>query len=234
MHPRDRQFLTSSPLVPGDTVALLSPASWSEPDWVTSSVATLKASGLRVALGEHATDQLGYLAGRDEDRLADLNSAIRDPRVRAVLTLRGGCGSFRLVHGVDVAGLRQDPKPLVGFSDITALHRVWHLTGVASLHGCVAGAFAEDTLAQLKGTAPSALRSDHSALTAALTTSGTAEGRLFGGSLEMLARSVGVLELDLRDHVLLLEANRAAGLGMIDRALAQLRMSGSLDGITGV
>jgi len=160
--------LTSAALVPGDTVALLSPASWSERDWVDSSVAMVRASGLEVALGAHAADQLGYLAG------------------------------------------------------------------VASLHGCVAGRYAEETLAQLLGAPPRPLRSETGGLTTGLTTRGVAEGRLFGGSLEMLARTIGVFELDLHGHVLLLEANRAAGLGMIDRALAQLRMSGSLNGITGL
>lgn len=69
---------------------------------------------------------------------------------------------------------------------------------------------------------------------AALTTTGRATGRLAGGNLEMLARGVGVLDVELGGHVLLVEINRAAGLGMVDRALTQLIDSGSLDGIVGV
>jgi muramoyltetrapeptide carboxypeptidase len=75
---------------------------------------------------------------------------------------------------------------------------------------------------------------DPAALSAELTTTGSAEGPLFGGNLEMLARSVGVVDVDLAGGILLLEVNRAAGLGMVDRALTQLRYSGALDGVAGV
>ncbi|PSL01796.1 muramoyltetrapeptide carboxypeptidase [Haloactinopolyspora alba] len=218
----------------GDPVALISPASWSDDDWVQWSVAEVDSWGLRPRLGVHARDQRGYLAGRDEDRLADLNDAIRDPDVRAIVTLRGGCGSFRLVHGVDVDSLRADPKPLVGFSDVTSLHHVWHLAGTASLHGAVAGAHAEDVRDLLLGGKPGPVKADPTQFGAELTTRGRASGPLTGGALELLARSVGVLDFDLSGHVLLLEISKTAGLGNVDRALTQLIMSGSLEGITGV
>lgn len=221
-------------LTAGDTVALLAPASWSDGRWIEWSVARLESWGLRVRLGRHVRDRLGYLAGHDADRAADVNAALADPGVRAIIALLGGCGSGRLVGDLDVRALRKDPKPLVGFSDITALHRVWHAAGVASLHGCIDGAYADDVRDQLFGKPPAPVVSDAKAITAPLTSSGTATGVLFGGNLEMLARSVGVVEFDLRGHILLLEANRAAGLGMVDRALTQLMLSGSLTGITGI
>lgn len=168
------------------------------------------------------------------DRLADLNDAIRDPDVRAIVCLRGGCGSSRLLHGVDVGALAADPKPLVGFSDITALHRVWHLHGVPSLHGAIVGAHRLIVRDVLLGGAPPAVAADPPQFGAQLTTHGRARGRLFGGNLEMLARTVGVLDFDLRGHILLLEINRSAGLGHVDRALTQLLMVGVLDGVVGV
>jgi muramoyltetrapeptide carboxypeptidase len=154
--------------------------------------------------------------------------------VRAIVCLLGGCGSLRLVRGVDVEALRHDHKPLVGYSDITALHCVWHRAGVPSLHGAVAGAHADDVSDHLTGTVAGPLRAASAQPGAELSTSGSASGPLFGGSLEMLARTVGVLELDLTDHILLLEINRAAGLGNVDRALTQLLLSGALDDIVGV
>jgi hypothetical protein len=123
---------------------------------------------------------------------------------------------------------------LIGYSDITALHRVWHLAGVASLHGALAGQHVDDMADMLRGGTPASVSRDRQQFGADLTTGGQASGPLFGGNLEMLARSVGVLDLDLRGHVLLLEINRAAGLGNVDRALTQLMMSGSLDDITAV
>jgi muramoyltetrapeptide carboxypeptidase len=147
-------------LVAGDDVALISPASWSEPDQIVETRAIIESWGFRSRLGSHAHDRLGYLAGPDEDRLADLNDAIRDPKIRAIVSLRGGCGSHRLLRGIDVDALRADPKPLVGFSDITALHRVWHLQGVPSLHGAVFDAREAAVMDALKGGTPRPLLAD--------------------------------------------------------------------------
>jgi muramoyltetrapeptide carboxypeptidase len=105
---------------------------------------------------------------------------------------------------------------------------------VPSLHGAVVGARKHVVRDVLCGGSPPAVAADRQQLGSELTTRGRASGPLFGGNLEMLARSVGVLEFDLRGHVLLLEINRSAGLGHVDRALTQLLMSGALDGIVGV
>lgn len=75
-------------------------------------------------------------------------------RVSGPSCVTGGCGSFRLVRGVDVEALRADPKPIVGYSDITALHRVWQAVGVPSLHGAGAGAHAETVRKLLIGALP--------------------------------------------------------------------------------
>jgi muramoyltetrapeptide carboxypeptidase len=221
-------------LKPDDVIALVSPASWSDESWVEESIATVESWGFRTRLGKHADDRLGYMAGGDAERAADLNDAIRDPEVRAILTLRGGCGSLRLLADVDTDALRADPKPLIGFSDITALHQVWHGAGVPSVHGAVAGTRAETVLRLLQGETGEPVRSDRGQYGAYLTTTGMASGPLSGGNLEMLARSVGVVDSDLEGHVLLLEINRTVGLGMVDRALTQLILSGALAGITGV
>ncbi|MBA8810554.1 S66 peptidase family protein [Promicromonospora sukumoe] len=221
-------------LEPGDVVALVSPASWSDESWVDESIATVESWGFKARLGKHADDRFGYMAGGDAERAADLNDAIRDPEVRAILTLRGGCGSLRLLADVDTDALRADPKPIIGFSDITALHQVWHRAGVPSVHGAVAGTRAATVLDLLRGEPGEPVRSDTDQYGAYLTTTGTASGPLFGGNLEMLARSVGIVDNDLDGHVLLLEINRTVGLGMVDRALTQLILSGALAGITGV
>jgi muramoyltetrapeptide carboxypeptidase len=84
-------------------------------------------------------DRHFYLAGRDEQRLADLNDAPRDHDVRAVLALRGGHGALRIIDGLDIAAVRDDPKLVVGFSDSTALHvALWCESRLATVHGPVA------------------------------------------------------------------------------------------------
>jgi muramoyltetrapeptide carboxypeptidase len=122
--------------------------------------------------------------------------------------------------------LRADPKVLLGYSDITALHFVRDAAGVPTLHGAIAGAHADHIRRLLMEDTQTVIDADTRTLSAELTTVGHVEGALFGGNLEMLARSVGVVNL--------LEINRAAGLGMVDRALTQLRHSGALDGVAGV
>jgi muramoyltetrapeptide carboxypeptidase len=221
-------------LEPGDVIALLSPASWSEDSWVAESIETVESWGFKARVGRHATDRLGYMAGGDRERAADLNAAIRDPEVRAILCLRGGCGSLRLLADVDTDALRADPKPIIGFSDITALHQVWHQAGVPSVHGAVAGIHASTVRRLLVGERGEPVRSDRAQFGAGLTTTGTASGPLYGGNIEMLARSVGVVDNDLEGHVLLLETHREVGLGMVDRALTQLLLSGALAGVSGV
>lgn len=194
----------------------------------------LESWGLRVSVGEHVLDHHGYLAGTDEDRLEDLNAAIRNPEIRAIVATRGGCGSFRLTKGVDLVALVKDPKPIVGFSDITALHHLWHTVQVPSLHGAISGKHRDDVRRILMDGGTTTVSSEPGALSADLTTRGRSEGIVFGGNLEMLARAVGVVPFDLAGCILLLEINKAAGLGMVDRALTQLIYSGALDGITGL
>jgi muramoyltetrapeptide carboxypeptidase len=214
---------------------VVSPSSWldSRAD-LDPMLNTLQSWGLHPELSAHVVDRRGYMAGTHTHRLADLNQALRDPGVRAVIASWGGCGSLRLLRGIDRDALERDPKPLVGYSDITALHQLWRGCGVPALHGAIDGAHRDDVRGQLMNAAPTLVPSDFGALPAALTTTGTARGDLVGGNLEMLARTVGVVDVSWRGCILLVEANKAAGLGMVDRALTQLRLSGALDGVTGV
>src|SRR4051794_22378181 len=123
MDPHDARPSVRSPrLCPGDRVRIVSPASPPGRDGVARGVEVFTSWGLQVELGEHVFDQWGYMAGRDEDRAADLNDAFRDPGVRAIIATRGGKGAYRIVDDLDTDAVVRDPKPLVGFSDITHLH----------------------------------------------------------------------------------------------------------------
>lgn len=221
---------------PGERVRLLSPASTPDRAWVDRCTRTLEGWGLVVDLADHALDRWGYMAGRDEDRLADLNDAFRDPEVRAVVTTRGGAGAYRIADDIDVDAVRADPKPLVGFSDVTYLHlALWHRCRLTAIHGCLAGDRATATVRRLlMTTEPVTITADPSLLSAAVDLPGTAEGTLVGGNLTAVATSVGVRLPDLDGAILLLEEPRTRGLGLIDRLLTQLVRSGALDGVRGV
>ena len=130
--PRALQF---PGLRPGDLVRLLSPASYPDEGWVLTSTAILTSWGLTVDVGKHALDKCGYMAGHDEDRIEDLTTAYRDPDVRAIVTTRGGAGAYRILDAIDSDAVRRDPKPLVGFSDITYLHlALWQQARMPGIH----------------------------------------------------------------------------------------------------
>ncbi|WP_299740960.1 LD-carboxypeptidase [uncultured Roseobacter sp.] len=100
----------------------------------------LQEWGLRVDIAPHAVDKLGYLAGTDEARLADLTDAFLDKNVRAIFTTRGGKGSYRIAHRMPFDQIANDPKPLIGFSDITELQmKLLCECAARSVHGTLAG-----------------------------------------------------------------------------------------------
>jgi muramoyltetrapeptide carboxypeptidase len=223
-------------VVAGDKVRLVSPASYPEPEWIEESVAILQGWGLVAEVAEHAVARWGYMAGRDAERLADLNEAFRDPAVRAVITTQGGAGAYRIADDIDFDAVRADPKPLVGFSDITYLHlALWRHCRVPGIQGCLAGATAIASVRQLLMTTdPLVLKRDTTAVSAAIHVGGHARGRLIGGHLTSLSTSVGVRLPDMKGAILFLEANREIGLGLVDRQLTQLLRSGALNGVAGI
>lgn len=220
----------------GDRVRLVSPASWPEPDTVAEQVAALEGWGLVPEVGAHALDRWGFQAGHEADRIADLDDAFRDPGVRAIVATRGGAGAYRIADGLDVAAVRADPKPLVGFSDITNLHlALWRDARLASIHGGLGGERARSSVRRLLMEAePVVVTREPDALTAGVAVAGTTTGPLLGGNLRELAGAVGAGLPDLRGAILLLEDLRHVGLGQVDRNLTQLRRAGALDGIVGV
>lgn len=228
-------------LHPGDLVCLVSPASRPEPCGIERRARVLRDWGLRVEIAPHAFDEMGYLAGSDEARLADLTDALLNPGVRAVIATRGGKGSYRIAHRLPFERIRADPKPVVGFSDITALHLILsrECSGVG-VHGALCAdadnrlsAVAAGSLREaLMGTSPIVIAGDPSIASAELTTTGTAHGPLVGGNLDMIAASAGWALPPLRGAILLIESI-GLGIGHLDRALTMLVQGGHLDGIAG-
>ena len=105
----------------GDLVRLISPASFPDRTQFESYIQALQNWGLRCDTGDHVLCQHGYMAGTDDQRLEDLNNAFRDPDVRAIVTTRGGAGAYRIADDIDFMAVDADPKPMLGFSDITSL-----------------------------------------------------------------------------------------------------------------
>ncbi|MFU8873080.1 S66 peptidase family protein [Micromonospora sp. SL4-19] len=230
-------------LRPGDTVMLVSPSGPTRPERVARGIELLTGWGLRPVLAPNAYARRGYLAGGDDLRAADLNTAFADPEVRGVICTRGGYGAQRVVDLVDMDVVRRDPKVVAGFSDITALQfALWRGARLAGVHGPGA-AWLDDR------TPPRSAASLHAALmtsepvtvaaveeedTYAVRVPGRAQGRLLGGNLCLITASIGTADMpDLTGAVLLVEEVQEPPY-KIDRMLTHLRRCGALDGIAGV
>jgi muramoyltetrapeptide carboxypeptidase len=228
-------------LKPGDKVRFVSPASTPQRDAVLRRAERLEEWGLRVDFGEHAFRKVGYLAGTDDERLADINAALCDNDVRAIFTTRGGKGSYRIAERLDFDAARRDPKLLIGFSDITILHlALWKHCGISGVHGTlidVDGQFGPQNEVSLRSLLmmdePIVIRSRAAEITSTLTTSGVAEGILLGGNLDSIATAAGWALPPLDGAILLLEAVNMY-LGQVDRQLTMLRKAGHLAGLAGV
>jgi muramoyltetrapeptide carboxypeptidase len=230
-------------LKPGDTVMLVSPSGPTRAERVQRGIELLTGWGLRVSVGPNAYERAGYLAGSDEQRLADLNLALADPAVRGVLCTRGGYGAQRVVDGLDLAAVRRDPKVVAGFSDITALQlALWRGARLATVHGPGA-AWADERTGEVSAaslrdalmtTEPVMLTADAGDESGSVRFGSRASGTLIGGNLSLLAASVGTVDQpDLRAAILLLEEIDEPPY-KVDRMLLHLRRAGVLDGVAGV
>ena len=239
------QFAVLKPprLKAGDRVKFVSPASTPAREEVQRGAEILTTWGLRVEIGPHAFDTKGhYLAGRDEGRLADINDAVRDPGIRAIFATAGGKGAYRIADGLDFDAARVDPKPLIGFSEITILHLArWHRCRLIGFHGPHVGwndeyygdLAAEHLRRALMEPASITLHQDTRELTAKVLIEGSATGTLLGGNLDMIGTAVGWTCPSFAGAILLIE-DVDKHIGRIDRTISQLLKSGCLDGVKGI
>lgn len=227
----------------GDKVRVVAPGSTPDRERMARGISILESWGLEVVLGKHVYDEYGYLAGKDEDRLADLNEALADKEATAVFAARGGYGCQRIADGVDLRAVRRHPKVLVGFSDITSLQALlWEGAHLATIHGPMVNWDDENWgdverkawRSALTTTDDVVLKADSSQATDKVRVPGKAEGILVGGNLTLVSASVGAKdELDLRRKIFFFEDLDEANY-RLDRMLTQLYRSGELGTVAGV
>lgn len=242
----DAPFLLP-PLPEHARLGVIAPAGPPRPGTLEKVVPMIERLGFRAKVfpGCSGPAFLGHLAASDERRLADLHEALADPSVDAVIALRGGYGCMRLLDRIDRAVLRRFPKPLIGYSDLTALIALRQQLGLAGWHAPMPasdwhkgeGGWA-DAVA-LAGRLRSGLRAGD-VLGPALAPHALNRGRapvrgvLSGGNLAVLAALLGTPFMpDLRGAVLFLE-DVGEDPYKIDRLLCQLRLAGAFDELAGV
>ncbi|HJR73068.1 MAG TPA: LD-carboxypeptidase [Luteimonas sp.] len=243
-----RRRLLPPALNPGDTVALVSPSSATD-ERLSLQLAqeAMQALGFKVKTGEHYAGRYGSLAGADADRAADLNAMFRDDEVKAIVCVRGGSGAARLLPMLDYKAIRANPKALLGYSDITALHCAIHAqTGLVTFHGPIgAGSWNRFNVDQFKrlffGRELIAYKNSVEAgdelvprKNRTLTIrGGKARGELIGGNLSVLVGLAGSPYMpDFDGKILFLEDVSEAPY-RIDRMLTTLKLMGALDKIAG-
>lgn len=221
-------------------VSLVAPAGPLPEGGLDRAIKRVKALGWEPVVGASATARHGYLAGEDAARLSDLNDALSDPGNDMIWLLRGGYGTMRILPQVDFRPLIARPRPLVGFSDNTALHLAAHRLGVSTFHGPHPAAadlsqYSLDCLVRVLQPIPAGVlppSPDDSAVETLV--GGTAEGRLVGGNLALLAATTGTpFQMRAEGAILFLEDVGETAY-RIDRMMTQLLLAGLFDRVAGV
>jgi muramoyltetrapeptide carboxypeptidase len=233
----------------GDTVAVIAPASGLSAESFDQALKNLESLGLKTKVGKAARGNRGFLAATDKERLDDLHWAFSDKEISAVWCVRGGYGAGRLLPAIDYGLIRKNPKILVGYSDITALHlAIFQNTGLITFHGPVAASeYSDYTKKHVVDTlmSPSAPyqiglseynKAQESNLFKTETiTAGKCRGRLIGGNLSLLSALAGTpyALANIKGKILFIE-DVGEQPYRIDRMLTQLRQSVDLRSLTGI
>ncbi len=223
----------------GDLIGIVSPASpAADPSRVDKGVSYLERLGYNVTVGAHVGSVHGYLAGTDEERLTDLHQFFGDRRVKAIIAVRGGYGSPRLLSRLNYSLIARNPKILAGFSDITALQlALWKKCRLVTFHGPMAGVemantmdpFTEEIFWHLvTSTRKIGQLVFPDDVHPASLYPGESSGRLLGGNLSLVVSLLGTPYFpDARDAVVFFEETGEEPY-RIDRMTTQLRLGGVL------
>jgi muramoyltetrapeptide carboxypeptidase len=225
-------------LKPGDKIGIVAPGRKVNPQQIDTAIRAFSSWQLKVALSPNLfSNDHSYLAATDEGRLRDFQAMIDDPEISAILCARGGYGTTRILDRLDFQPLLKNPKWIVGFSDITALHLRLNVLGIQSIHSTMPVLFSQDdslpSIASLHETlfgstqlisAPPNENNKH----------GSATGEIIGGNLSLLVDSLLTsADADFVDKILIVEEIDEY-LYKIDRMFTHLLRTGKLSRLRGL
>lgn len=224
-------------LMPGDKVAVVSPASIINPDYVKGAVDMLERWSLGVAVEPHCLGCAGAYSGSVDERLDDFRKALYDPQVKAILCSRGGYGAVHLLDGL-ADDIVRNPKWIIGFSDISALHALCVNRGLMSLHASMCKHLTEEPTGDrctqylrqiLFGDIPQYREAPHP-----MNRCGEAQGMLVGGNMAVLCGLIGTPYDIFRPGSVLFIEDIGEAPYKIERMLYQLKLAGRLASLSGL
>lgn len=221
----------------GDLVSVLSPASHTNSNAWEKGIEVLEKWGLHVDRGEHYLSQYFGFGGTDAERLNDLQKALDNPEIKAIFPIRGGYGTSRLLDDLDFSLFLQNPKWIVGFSDITALLTHIDSLGVAGIHGPMPNNFCQKGGELSLQALNEVLFNGRVIYTCKPHLSnilGEIQGELIGGNLSLLSHLIGSKSFSRPDGKILVIEEIGERLYHVDRMLVQLKRSGYFEGLAGM
>jgi muramoyltetrapeptide carboxypeptidase len=242
-----KEIIKPNRLKEGDTIGLVSPGSYVKEDYIKESIENLEKLGLKVHYTNRIFETYGYLAGSDKNRAEDLNEMFANDDIDGIVSVRGGYGCSRILPLLNYELIRSNPKPLIGYSDITALHYgIFAKTGLVCFHGPVGistfNDFSIDYFKRtLMNTEPVEMipaeendDADNNEFDIYKITDGAAEGYLEGGNLSIIISMLGTpYDIDTKDKIIFIEEVGEEPY-RIDRMLTHMMEAGKFDDAAGV
>ncbi len=231
-------MITPPKLKTGDAIGIVAPARKIEKREIEAAVKIFEQWGLCIVFGKNLFNQERQFAGTDKERANDLQLMLDDPNIKAIIFARGGYGTIKTLPSLDFSRFMNNPKWIVGYSDIAALHAHIHNLGVKTIHGIMPVNFPADgseneAIQSLKNLL-FGNRNDYHFNTHPFNMKGKARGEIIGGNLSVIYSIAGTKYDIETDHKILFLEDLDEYLYHIDRMMMNLKLSGKLEKLNGL
>ncbi|MGL4363704.1 MAG: S66 peptidase family protein [Bacteroidales bacterium] len=218
----------------GNTIGICAMAGAISKENLALAIAVFKAWGLNIQLSPHVEGRHHQFSGTDIERAEDLQSLINNPNIKAIISARGGYGCARILPLIDLSPLKDKPKWIIGYSDITAIHCALQGINIASLHSTMPINFDDVKGVESLRTALFGENIGQTIISHPLNIHGIAKGRLVGGNLSVLYSLQSTPYEFLSENTILFIEDIGEYLYHIDRMMMNLKLSGKLNKIKAI
>lgn len=236
-----KELIRPKYLQKGDTIAIIATAGIlkNKKEAIAKAKKTAESWGLRVIVGKNVFNQENHFAGTDKERAHDFQKALDDASIKAIWCARGGYGSVRILDKIDFKKFKQNPKWIIGYSDVTAIHSQIHNMGIETIHGMMGTSFDFDPKENVESI--ESLRKalfgeniEYKITTSKYNRKGKAKGQLVGGNLTILLTMLGSKsQLKTEGKILFIEEIGEYKYH-IDRMLQSLKRAGYFEHLEGL